>query len=190
MSKMGISTRFLVAVAVAAIASSYAWAQGAPAVVSKTKTIVATVQAVYPDKRSVTLVGPDGQARAIFVGSDVHLDRIRAGDKVKVTYYQGMAAQMAKGGTTVSDPAAAQFAYRNPAGSNPGGGVGQSVTVTVTILGVDPGTHTVKFRESDGSVHIIEVKSPQMQDFIKTLKAGDNVDVTYTESVAINVTPA
>jgi hypothetical protein len=179
-----------VAFAVAAIASSYAWAQGAPAVVTKTKTITATVQAVYPDKRSVTLVGPDGQARAIFVGPDVHLERVHAGDKVIVTYVQGMAAQMAKGSQKVSDPAAADFAYKNPAGGNPGGGAGSSVTVTVKILGVDPGTHTVKFQESDGSQHVIEVKSPQMQDFIKTLKPGDNVNVTYTESVAINVTPA
>jgi hypothetical protein len=38
--------------------------------------------------------------------------------------------------------------------------------------------------------HVIEVKSPQLQDFIKTLKPGDKVNVTYTESVAINVTPA
>jgi hypothetical protein len=190
MTKMRLSTRFCVAVAVAAIAGSYAWAQGAPAVVTNSKTMTATVQAVYPDKRSVTLVGPDGQARAIFVGPDVRLDRIRAGDKVNVTYVQGIAAQMAKGGTKVSDPAAANFAYKNPAGSDPGGGAGSSVTVTVKILGVDPGTHTVKFQEADGSQHVIEVKSPQMQDFIKTLKAGDNVNVTYTESVAINVTPA
>ena len=192
MTKMRLSTRFCVAFAAAAIASSYAWAQGqgAPAVVNKTKTITATVQAVYPDKRSVTLVGPDGQARAIFVGADVNLERIHAGDKVNVTYVQGIAAQMAKGNMKVSDPAAANFAYKNPAGGNPGGGAGSSVTVTVKILGVDPGTNTVKFQESDGSQHVIEVKSQQMKDFLKTLKPGDNVNVTYTESVAINVTPA
>jgi hypothetical protein len=189
MLKLRLLTRLFVALAVAAVAASNAWAQGAPAVVSQTKTMTATVQAVFPDKRSVTLVGADGQAQTIFVGPDVRLDRIRAGDKVTVTYLLGIAAQMAKGGTKVSDPAAANFAYKNPAGSNPGGGAGSSVTVTVTILGVNPGTHTVAFQQADGSQHVIEVKSPQMQDFIKTLKPGDKVNVTYTESVAINVTP-
>ena len=189
MRKMKLSTRLSVAVAVAAIAVSYAWAQGTPALVSQTKTITATVKAVFPAQHSVTLVGADGQAQSIFVGPDVHLDRIRAGDTVHVTYVQGIAAQMAKGGTKVSDPAAANFAYKNPAGSNPGGGAGSSVTVTVTILGVNPGTHTVAFQQADGSQHVIEVKSPQMQDFVKTLKPGDKVNVTYTESVAINVTP-
>jgi hypothetical protein len=189
MLKLRLSTRLFVALAVTAIAASNAWAQGAPAVVTQTKTITAKVQAVFPDRRSVTLVGADGQPQSIFVGPDVRLDRIRAGDTVHVTYVQGTAAQMAKGGTTVSDPAAANFAYKNPAGANPGGGAGSSVTVTVTILGVNPGTNTVKFQQADGSQHVIEVKSPQMQDFIKTLKPGDKVNVTYTESVAINVTP-
>jgi len=60
----------------------------------------------------------------------------------------------------------------------------------VKILGIDPGTNKVAFQQSDGSQHIIAVKSPNMQAFIKTLKPGDTVDVTYTESVAISVAPA
>jgi len=172
-------------------ATGYAWAQqgGAPAVTSQLSTLQATVQAVYPDKRSLTLVGPSGQPQTIFVGPDVKLDKLHAGDKVNVSYYQGLAARIAKGGAKVSDPAASDFAYRNPNGA-PGGGAGDSVTVTVKILGVDPGTNTVAFQQADGSQHIIAVKSPNMQKFIRTLKAGDNVDVTYTESLAVNVTPA
>jgi len=162
---------------------------GAPAVTSQLSTLQATVQAVYPDKRSLTLVGPKGQPQTIFVGPDVKLDRLHAGDKVNVSYYQGLAAQIAKGGAKVSDPAASDFAYKNPNGA-PGGGAGASVTVTVKILGVDPGTNTVAFEQADGSQHVIAVKSPNMQKFIRTLKAGDNVDVTYTESVAVSVTAA
>jgi hypothetical protein len=172
---------------VAVAAPAWVWADS-PALTSKTTTMTATVQAVYPDKRAVTLVGADGQPRSVFVGPDVKLDRIHAGDKVHVSYYQGLAAQLAKGGTKVSDPAASDFAYKNPNG--PGGGAGSSVTVNVKILGVDPGTNTVAFQDTDGTQHVIAVKSPEMQKFIKTLKAGDRVDVTYTESVAISITPA
>jgi hypothetical protein len=48
----------------------------------------------------------------------------------------------------------------------------------------------VTFKRSDGTVHVIAVKSPNMVEFIHTLKPGDQVDVTYTESLAINVVPA
>jgi hypothetical protein len=187
--KMNVLKRQLPVLVLAAMAG-YAWAQsGAPAVSSKLSTASATVQAVYPDKRSLTLVGADGRQQSIFVGPDVKLEKIHAGDKVTVSYYQGVAAQIVKGSQKVSDPAASTFAYKATNGK-PGGGLGASVTVTVKILGVDPGTNTVAFEQQDGSQHVIAVKSDNMKAFIKTLKAGDHVDVTYTESVAINVTPA
>ena len=183
--------RWPLLVLVLAVAGGYASGQqgAAPAVTSQLSTVQATVQAVYPDKRSLTLVGPSGQPQTIFVGPDVKLDRLHAGDKVNVNYYQGIAAQIAKGHTRVRDPAPAEFAYKNPNGT-PGGGAGASVTATVKILGIDPGTNTVAFQQADGSQHVIAVRSPNMQKFIRTLKAGDIVDVTYTESVAVNVTPS
>lgn len=173
----------------ALVATAPVWAQqgNAPAVTSELSTLQATVQAVYPDKRSLTLVGPSGQPQTIFVGPDVKLDRLHAGDKVAVNYYQGIAAQIAKGNTRVRDPAPAVFAYKSTNGT-PGGGAGASVTVTVKILGIDPGTNTVAFQQADESQHVIAVRSPNMQKFIRTLKVGDIVDVTYTESVAVSVT--
>jgi hypothetical protein len=182
--------RLLAAVSLWALAATFSWAQqaSAPAVTSKLSTIEATVQAVYPDKRSVTLVGPKGQVQSVFVGPDVNLERIHAGDKVRVSYLQGLAAQIAKGGKTVRDPAAADFTYRNK--NAPGGGAGSSVTVNVKILGINPSTNTVAFEDSDGQQHVIAVKSPNMREFIRTLKPGDHVDVTYTESVAVSVIPS
>jgi len=190
MKKMSASGWQLAALLLLAMTHS-AWAQqsATPAVTSKLTTATATVQAVYPDKRSLTLVGSDGQPQTIFVGPDVKLEKLHAGDKVKVSYYQGLAAQIVKGTQKATDPAGSTFGYKNPNGA-PGGGVGASVTMTVKILGVDPGTNKVAFQDADGVRHVISVKSPNMQKFIKTLKAGDTVDVTYTESVAVTVTPA
>jgi hypothetical protein len=168
--------------------ASTAMSANAPAVTSNLSTATATVQAVYPDKRSLTLVGPDGKVQTIFVDENVKLDRIKAGDKVKVSFYQGLAAQIAKNGQTVTDPAGSTFAYKNPHG--PGGGAGASITLTVKILGIDPGTNKVAFQAQDGTQHVVAVKSPDMKKFIRTLKPGDTVDVTYTESVAVSVIPA
>jgi|SRR5215469_16205149 len=189
MKGMRILIRLLPAVGLFAVAATHTWAQQAskPAVTSQTSTIEATIQAVYPDKRSLTLVGPKGQPRSIFVGPDVNLSRLHVGDKVRVNYLQGIAAEIAKGGQKVTDPAAADFTYKNPNG--PGGGAGSSVTVGVKILGINPGNNTVAFEDSDGQQHVIAVKSPNMREFIRTLKPGDHVNVTYTESVAISVIP-
>jgi hypothetical protein len=168
--------------------ASTAMSANTTAVNSKLTTATVTVQAVYPDKHSVTVVSADGTVQTIFVDEKVKLDRIKAGDKVKVSFYQGIAAQLAKNGQTVTDPAASTFAYKNPNG--PGGGAGQSVTVTVKVLGIDPGTNKVKFQNQDGSQHVVTVQAPDMKKFIRTLKPGDTVDVTYTESVAVSVIPA
>jgi hypothetical protein len=189
MKRMTMLRRTLPILALATLGSA-AWAQqsAAPAVESTLKTTTATVQGVYPKKRALTLVCADGHERSIFVGPDVKLGRLHAGDKVNVSYYQGIAAQLVKSGQEMSDPAAADFTYKNPKGAL-GGGAGSSVTVTVKILGVDPDTNTVDFRNPDGSKHIIAVRTPEMHNFLKTLKAGDDVDITYTDSVAVTVTP-
>jgi translation initiation factor IF-1 len=38
-------------------------------------------------------------------------------------------------------------------------------------------------------VDVIAVRDPKMRKFIRTLKPGDVVEVTYTESLAVDVTP-
>ena len=169
-----------------------AWAEepAKPVVSSQFQKVEATVEAINPTTREVSLRGPRGPL-TVAVSPDVkNFDKVHVGDKVVVSYYEGIAAQMAKDGTTVKEPAVSTFAYPAQGGAKPGGGAGASVTTTVTIEDVDKGTNTVAFKRQDGSVHIIEVKSPNMQKFIRTLKRGDSVEVTYTESVAVNVVPA
>jgi hypothetical protein len=152
--------------------------------------VEATVEALDVGKRQATLKGPDGSV-TLTLGPDVkNLDKVKVGDKVVVSYYQGLAAQISKGATTVKDRAASDFAYRAEPGKPPGGGVGESVTSTVKIEDIDPASNTVAFRRADGTVRIAAAQSPEMQKFVRTLKPGDSVDVTYTESVAVNVVPA
>jgi hypothetical protein len=192
MTKMSVFNWRLSTLIVAAMAT-YAWAQQPakpPVVNSQFQKVEATVEAIDRPTREVSLRGPNGPV-SVVVGHEVkNFDKVHVGDKVVVSYYQGIAAQMAKGDTKVTEPAASTFAYRAQGGERPGGGVGGSVTTTITIEAIDTGSNTVAFKRSDGSVHIIAVKSPNMVQFIRTLKPGDSVDVTYTESVAIDVVPA
>jgi hypothetical protein len=45
-------------------------------------------------------------------------------------------------------------------------------------------------RGDDDLVRSTDVVSPEGKTFIKTLKAGDQVMLTYTESVAVSVDPS
>ena len=45
--------------------------------------------------------------------------------------------------------------------------------------------HTVSFTDPEGLAQTITVQDPKMRDFIKTLKVGDEVAITYTEALAI-----
>ena len=191
MTNMKVVYRCLSSLVVAAVAT-HVWAQepAKPVVRSELQTVEATVEAIDPATREVTLRGAKGPVSLIVGPEARNFDKVHVGDKVVVNYYQGIAAQMSKGGVKATEPATSAFAYPAQGGKRPGGGVGASITATVTIEAVDPGTNTVAFRGQDGEVHTIAVKSPNMQQFIRTLKRGDLVDVTYTESVAIDVVPA
>jgi hypothetical protein len=186
-------TALSVAVVLAGMILTFAGAQqsAGPVVNSRLEQLHATVAAIDPATRTVRLEGGPRGPTVVQVSPEVHnFSKLHVGDKVTVSYYEGIAAQMKKGNTTVSAPAASSFTTPAAAGARMGGGVGQSITSTVTIEDVDLPTNTVAFKRPDGAVRIIAVKSPQMRDFIHTLKSGDLVEVTYTESVAVDVKPA
>lgn len=191
MTSLNVLSRCLAVVLVSA-AGTFAWAQepAKPVVTSQLEKVEATVEAINLATREVTLRGPQGSGSLVVGPEAKNLDKVHVGDKVIVSYYQGVAAQMSKGGKTATEPGVS--AYANPAGggTKPGGEVGGSVTTTVTIESVDTKANTVTFKRPDGEVRTIPVESPDMQKFIRTLKRGDAVDVTYKESIAVDVVPA
>jgi len=160
-----------------------------PVVRDAMQTVSATVVAIKPADRLLQLKGP---TRTLFieVGPEVrNFDNIHVGDKVNVSYYEAIAAQLAKKGASGA-PQEAVSTYTAPEGARPAGAVGHSISTTVNIQSVDTSFNTVTFKRDDGTVHTVAINSPQGQKFIRTLKPGDNVDVVYTEAVAVTVTPA
>jgi hypothetical protein len=80
-------------------------------------------------------------------------------------------------------------AGRAPAGERPAAATGKQVTATIVIDSVDAAENTVTFTGPRG-LRTVLVESPQGQEFIKQLKKGDEVELTYTEALAISVEPA
>ncbi len=60
----------------------------------------------------------------------------------------------------------------------------------VRIKDVDKKNNIVSFYGQDGLVRALPVQTPQGQEFIKKLKPGDEVEVTFTEALALSVEPA
>ena len=180
----------LAILAVAAMVGS-AWAQqpGSAYRSSLTKT-KATVTAINAATREITIKGDKGPMTVVAGPEVKNFDNLKVGDQVLMSYYQGILAQIVEGGKKLSDPAASGFTYGNSPGMKPAGGAGLSATETVKIQDINLPTNTVAYTRSDGTTQIVEAKTPEMQKFLRTLKPGQTVQVTITESVAAEVIPA
>ncbi len=178
--------------ALAALTCAAAVAQPEPVHVDKTQTISATIESIDAKQRLVEL-SKDGERHTIQVPAEVrNFERLKVGDQVAVTYYQGLAAEFKKKGEskTVGVIDATTGSARMPQGANrPGAAVGNRVTTTVLIEGVDRATHSVTFVGPSGLTRTVDVVDPNAQKFVSTLKKGDEVELTYVEAVAVTVEP-
>jgi hypothetical protein len=75
-------------------------------------------------------------------------------------------------------------------GAKPGGVVGRTVTTTVVIQSVDKKNHSVMFSGPDSLVRSVTVERPEGQKFIATLKKGGQVEISYTEALAMSIESA
>lgn len=179
-------------VVLAALAAVTAVASPDPIKVENTEAFTASVVSIDQATRTVTLKAANGNTQTMQVDPEVrNLEQVKVGDNVVVRYYEGLAAQIRKKGDPV--PAGvkeAEVAGRAPDGLKPGGFVGSTLNSTVVIEAVDRKTNKVTFRNEKGETHTVAVKKPETQKFIAGLKKGDQVDVTFTQALAISVEPS
>jgi hypothetical protein len=161
--------------------------------------IAATVTAVDPPARALELTGPQGDRALVIAGPEVrNFDQIRTGDRVIATYYQAIAADVRPRGragvsadeSNDNDQTEASVLSRAPPGERPAAAAGRSIATTVKIKSVDTSFNTVTFERADGITRIAAVEKPDAQRFIRQLRPGDEVQITYTEATAVTVAPA
>ena len=151
----------------------------------------ATVESIDQASRLVTLRLEDGSATTVKVSEVVkNLPQVKTGDKVIVSYYEALAAEVKKPGEGVKGVETQVSEVRSEPGAMPGGGAGVLLRTTVVIDSVDTQFNTVTFKNADGQLRTLAVKSDQGKKFIKGLKKGDHVEVAYTEAFAVEVKPA
>ncbi len=149
---------------------------------SATSQVKATVVAVDQATRLVTLKGPEGKTFEVVAGSAVHhLDQVQPGDVVAVTYTESLAFQVVPKG---EKPQGSSESVERTKG---GGEVGRVVTRSFKIDSYDPNTHVLWGTGAQGNTRSITVQDPKAQAALAKLSPGNEVQVTYSESLAIKL---
>ena len=154
------------------------------AAIVDTITMSATVSAIDPSKRKVTLRLADGTKTAVKCGPDIaNFDQIKVGDRVNATLTEELALYLGQG-----DPRSAAGATGvalAPVGAKPAGIVADTVQITAKVTSVNAAKRKVTLELPDGSKKT--VKAGKQID-LSEINIGDNVTVQHTESVAIRWT--
>ena len=161
-----------------------------PASVQVTSETRLTVETVDVQRRTILLRDGSGGLSTFDIDPDVpDLSRIRPGDQVVVSFRAALAASMARpdGPATIDETVDLQ---NPPRGTRPGERVVDVVRARVRIEAFDPATNTLRFVGPRGVPRQVVLRTPQMQEFSRGLRAGDEVDVVYKEAQAIRIEPA
>jgi hypothetical protein len=176
--------RKILAVFMAAALSLPAVSMSADQPITKSASVQvkATVVKVDQATRMVTLKGQDGKMLEVEAGDAVkHLDQVKPGDVVAVTYTESLAFQVVPKGE--KPQGVSQSAERTASG----GQIGRQVTSYFKIDAYNPDTHLLWGTTAAGITKSITVQDPAAQAKLKKLIPGDVVQVTYSESLAISL---
>lgn len=162
--------------------------------VQQTTTVTGVIETVDPTSRELLLRGDGGSQAGMLlsmvVGPQVQrLNQLRAGDRVTVTYYQALAAQMVNVFSPASRPFEGVAVDRRETAERPGGTVTRVRSGRVVITAVYPALNAISFVGPGNMVRTVFPKNPEVRAFIRTLKVGDQVDIVYEEALAISVEP-
>lgn len=151
-------------------------------------TATATVEAIDLQKRVVTLKGPKGNVFDVTVGEEArNLPQVKVGDQVKVKYYESIALRLVKPGEGVAGAQETATLERARKGEKPGGMAGRQVTITATITAIDKKKQMVTLKGPEGKSVTVKAENPKN---LAKVKVGDEVEITYTEALAISVEEA
>jgi len=152
-------------------------------------TATATVKAVDPAKRIVTLQTADGRTVDVKCGQNVrNFDQIAVGDQVKAMAIDQVAVSLDKGAAGAAAPppsdAVMRVIARAPKGERPGFMIADTVAMSAKIQSVDAAKNTVTLKGEDGKAQTIKV-APDVD--LATVEPGDDVVVRATRGLAIVV---
>ena len=177
-----MTKRTLALVAVLAVFPLAAQAQKP---VTKTEAVetTATVVAIDHTDRVITLKNENGEVE-IGVGPEIkRFDELKVGDQITFRYQESLLVQIKKAGEAKAKASDEPVITRGK-GPRPSGTIAQQQTATVTIKAIDPKVPAVTVTTEDAHTLSYKVKDAKA---LEGFKAGDKVDITYTEALMVSV---
>ncbi len=157
-----------------------------PVVETSEVVVKGTIQALTPATREVTVKTDDGEVRTFAVKPDVkRFGELKVGDRLTARYHEALVME-------VRTPGAAAPKSATPAGetrvagkaARPSGAIVEQRVATVEVKAVDPKTPSITVVGPDGHVTTYKVEHPER---LQGVKAGDKIDISYTQALIVNV---
>ena len=153
------------------------------------KTANFDVLAVEPSTRMIVM-REDGedQPQAYQVSEDIkNLDKVKAGDRVKVESIESVSIRIVPPGEVVQDNQDVAEIARSKPGEQLSGTASRKRSKTATVSSVFPTSKEFMTRDAKGKLSTWTVKDAKD---LEGLKSGDKLQLTYTTALAASVTPA
>ncbi len=149
-------------------------------------TVKATIEAIDPATRTLTLKGPKGNLVKVKATDEVkRFDQLKVGDVITASYSESVIVRFRKPGDPA--PAAEQVAVVRRA-DKPGGAAVIEEILTVTIVEIDRAKSLVTVKGPGGNLYTHRARDTAL---LSNLKVGDKVDIVYRLGVLLKVdTPA
>ena len=148
----------------------------------------AQVVSIEKKTRTISLKGPKGRVVDIVAGDEVkNFNQIKVGDLVVVRYMQSLALELQPVKRGSSGIAVTEGAGKAEPGKRPAAGAVREIQAIAKVTGIDQKAKTISLKGPRGNTVTLDVRNPE---HFKVMKVGDDVLVTYTEAVAVSVTPA
>lgn len=155
---------------------------------SRQKSATATVVAVDTQNRELTLRDERGNVFTIDIPAEVRrLDEIKKGDRLEVSYYESFGLTWKKSTRGSSSRITETETLKRRETPLPSGVITHQITADVQIVSVDRANNEVTIKTPTGHLDTISVTDPAMQKKLGELHAGDRIQATYTEALAVSV---
>jgi hypothetical protein len=175
---------------VSALALAGCATQPKPLAMQDTVEVSAAVTRLDLQKRHMTVRSDAGEEFTLDVSPEVrNLPQVQVGDRVVVRYTEAIGAAIRKEGDPTA-PTVDLTADRAQAGARPSASMKAMASMPVEIIAVDTTKNVVTFYDADRLVRTVPIRRPEAQEWVRQLKPGDKVLITYAQSLAVAVEPA
>ena len=149
----------------------------------------ATIEAIDAKTRNVTLRAADGKTQTVQAPADVDLTALKKGDVVILGAYQRVSVRALPPGSARLGATREVAAARAQPGETPGRVLAEATRVVSEVTAIDLAGNRVTLKGADGSTVTLDVKNPENQRKLQTLKVGDLVEIDLIEAVGVELKP-